>query len=87
MNDYSSAFQPDMSQFMQPQQAQGQKPSQASSYPALPNAYGLGQVQQPQQQQAAQDPYAQKQQAQQQMISDSSKGAGPWDFVGVSNVR
>lgn len=86
-NDYSAAFQPDFSQYSQP--AQGQQPSQASSYPALPNAYGLGQVQQ--QQQPVQQPvdaYAQqKQEAQMQMTANSSHGFNPWSLQGESNSR
>lgn len=79
INDYSAAFQPDFSQYMQaPQQAPMQPAPQASTYPALPNAYGLGQV----------DAYAQqKQQAQQQMMADSSRGANPWSWQGESNAR
>lgn len=85
MNDYSQVFQPDLSQFMQApqQQAQGQFAPQANSYPALPNAYGLGQVQQ-----QPQDPYAQqKQQQQNQMMADSSRGFSPWSISGESNAR
>lgn len=83
-NDYSAAFQPDLSQYMQaPQQAPMQPAPQASTYPALPNAYGLGQVQQP-----AQDPYAQqKQQTQTQIVADSSRGFSPWSISGESNAR
>ena len=82
-NDYSSAFQPDFSQ----QPAQGQQPSQANSYPALPNAYGLGQIQQPQQQ-APIDAYAQQKQEQQaQMTANSSHGFNPWSLQGEANSR
>lgn len=87
-NDYSGAFQPDFSQSLQQPTQQQQTPQQASSYPALPNAYGLGQVQQPQQQQQQPDAYAQqKQQAEQQMMANSSHGFNPWSLTGESMAR
>jgi len=83
MNDYSGAFQPDFSQSMQPQQApQAPQAPQGSQYPALPNAYGLGQVQQPQAQ-----PQPMNKQGGQETMGSYLNGANPWDFQGASNIR
>lgn len=82
-NDYSQLFQP--MQETQQQQAQ----TQTSSYPSLPNAYGLGtqqSMQQPQVPQMQQAP--QQQQNPQQIAGDSSRGANPWTFGnGESGAR
>lgn len=88
MNDYSQLFQPT------DQAQQQQTQTQTSSYPSLPNAYGLGtqqsmqQPQVPQMQQNPQQGTQGSQQQPQQMMTDSSRGFNPWSLGnGESGAR
>ena len=76
MNDYSSSFQPDFSQFMQEQSLQPQQ----QAYPTLPNDYGIGSQQTVQQTKNPNNPQGQ--------VNNVNSSFNPWSIgLGESGAR